>query len=113
MDFQLFDCFSNSSRKLSANQLCLLLIFLNFFSLSFACENPEFSNMANTERTFIMCKPDAVQRGLVGEIIKRFEAKGFKLVGMKFKWVSTRELRIFLHNLSTHRLICEIDHEHC
>jgi nucleoside-diphosphate kinase len=31
----------------------------------------------------IMIKPDGVQRGLVGEIIKRFEAKGFKLVAMK------------------------------
>jgi len=30
-----------------------------------------------------MIKPDGVQRGLVGEIIKRFEAKGFKLVAMK------------------------------
>lgn len=39
------------------------------------------------ERTFIMIKPDGVQRGLVGEIIKRFEAKGFKLVAMKFTWV--------------------------
>ena len=35
------------------------------------------------ERTFIACKPDAVQRKQVGEIIKRFEAKGWKLVGMK------------------------------
>ena len=35
------------------------------------------------ERTFIMLKPDAVQRGLVGEIIARFEKKGFKLAGMK------------------------------
>lgn len=35
------------------------------------------------ERTFIMLKPDAVQRGLVGQIIARFEAKGCKLVGMK------------------------------
>ncbi|XP_055306644.1 nucleoside diphosphate kinase-like [Sitodiplosis mosellana] len=31
-----------------------------------------------------MIKPDAVQRGLVGEIIKRFEMKGFKLIAMKF-----------------------------
>merc|ERR1712012_1289623 len=31
----------------------------------------------------IMIKPDGVQRGLVGEIIKRFEAKGYKLVAMK------------------------------
>ena len=37
----------------------------------------------NKERTFIAVKPDGVQRGIVGEIIKRFEAKGFKLVGLK------------------------------
>ncbi len=36
------------------------------------------------ERTFIMIKPDGVHRGLVGDIIKRFEQKGFKLVAMKF-----------------------------
>jgi nucleoside-diphosphate kinase len=35
------------------------------------------------ERTYIMVKPDGVQRNLVGEIIKRFEAKGFKLVALK------------------------------
>jgi nucleoside-diphosphate kinase len=38
---------------------------------------------APRERSFIMIKPDGVQRGLVGEIISRFEKKGFKLVGMK------------------------------
>lgn len=42
----------------------------------------------NAERTFIMIKPDGVQRGLVAKIIKRFETKGFKLVAMKFVWVS-------------------------
>jgi len=36
-----------------------------------------------TERTFIAVKPDGVQRGLVGEVIKRFEAKGYKLVAIK------------------------------
>ncbi len=35
------------------------------------------------ERSFIMIKPDGVQRGLVGTIISRFETKGFKLVAMK------------------------------
>jgi len=35
------------------------------------------------ERTYIMIKPDGVQRGLVGQIIQRFEAKGFKLQAMK------------------------------
>ncbi|MDJ0578977.1 nucleoside-diphosphate kinase [Crocosphaera sp.] len=43
------------------------------------------------ERTFIMIKPDGVQRGLVGEVIGRFETKGFTLVGLKFMSVS-REL---------------------
>jgi nucleoside-diphosphate kinase len=36
------------------------------------------------ERTFLAIKPDGVQRGLVGEIIHRFETKGFTLVGLKF-----------------------------
>ncbi|AWP17202.1 Nucleoside diphosphate kinase [Scophthalmus maximus] len=35
------------------------------------------------ERTFLAIKPDGVQRGIIGDIIKRFETKGFKLVGMK------------------------------
>jgi len=35
------------------------------------------------ERTFIMVKPDGVQRGLVGDILKRFEQKGFKLVAIR------------------------------
>jgi nucleoside-diphosphate kinase len=37
----------------------------------------------NTERSFIAVKPDGVQRGLIGEIIARFEKRGFKLVGLK------------------------------
>ncbi len=41
------------------------------------------SKMSNAERTYIMIKPDGVQRGLIGNIIKRFEAKGFKLIAMK------------------------------
>ncbi len=40
------------------------------------------------ERTFIMIKPDGVQRGLVGEIISRFERRGLKLVAMQFVHVS-------------------------
>lgn len=38
--------------------------------------------MAN-ERTLVLCKPDAVQRGYVGQIISRFENKGLKIAGMK------------------------------
>jgi len=36
------------------------------------------------ERTFVMAKPDAVQRGLIGEIMTRLEDRGLKLVGAKF-----------------------------
>lgn len=43
------------------------------------------------ERTFIALKPDAVQRGFIGDIITRFERKGFKLAGMKLMQV-TREM---------------------
>lgn len=43
------------------------------------------------ERTFLAVKPDGVQRGLVGNIISRFEAKGYQLVGLKMLKVS-REL---------------------
>lgn len=35
------------------------------------------------EKTLVLIKPDAVQRGLIGEIVSRFEKKGLKLVGMK------------------------------
>ena len=35
------------------------------------------------ERSYIMIKPDGVQRGLIGRIISRFEDKGFRIVGLK------------------------------
>lgn len=41
------------------------------------------------EKTFLMVKPDGVQRNLTGEIIARFEQKGFKLVGAKLMTIST------------------------
>lgn len=37
------------------------------------------------ERTFVMIKPDGVQRGLVGRIVQRIEAKGLKIVAMKMR----------------------------
>ena len=40
------------------------------------------------QRTFVMIKPDGVQRGFIGEIISRFEKKGLKLVAMKMVSVS-------------------------
>ena len=44
-------------------------------------DNDGFFNVMAAERSFIAIKPDGVQRGLVGEILGRFERKGFKLVG--------------------------------
>ncbi|GER71600.1 nucleoside diphosphate kinase [Weizmannia acidilactici] len=41
------------------------------------------------ERTFLMVKPDGVQRQLIGEIVSRFEKKGFRLVGAKLMQIST------------------------
>jgi nucleoside-diphosphate kinase len=43
------------------------------------------------ERTLIIVKPDGVQRGLIGEVISRFERRGLRIIGMKFMKVS-REL---------------------
>ncbi|MBC7809199.1 MAG: nucleoside-diphosphate kinase, partial [Akkermansiaceae bacterium] len=43
------------------------------------------------ERTYIMVKPDGVERRLSGEIIRRFENRGLKLVGLKMV-VPTREV---------------------
>ena len=40
------------------------------------------------EKTFLMVKPDGVQRNLIGEIISRFERKGFQLVGAKLMQIS-------------------------
>ena len=41
------------------------------------------------EKTFLMVKPDGVQRNLIGEIVSRFEKKGFQLVGAKLMQIPT------------------------
>ena len=42
------------------------------------------------EQTFVMIKPDAVQRGLVGQIIARFEAKGLKIKAMRLELADSK-----------------------
>ncbi len=42
------------------------------------------------ERSLIILKPDAIQRGLIGDIITRFERKGIQIVAMKFMKISTQ-----------------------
>merc|ERR1711936_316367 len=63
-------------------------------------QSPKLKMSANNERTFIMLKPDAVHRGLVGDIIKRFEKKGFKLVAMKMMHASEDLLKQHYADLS-------------
>jgi nucleoside-diphosphate kinase len=45
------------------------------------------------ERTLIIAKPDAVQRGLIGEIVSRLESKGLKLIGLKMASLDEAMLR--------------------
>lgn len=74
--------------------LCQFLSFLASGQKIACDDSSNFETMSgNRERTFIMLKPDAVHRGLIGEIIKRFEAKGFKLVAMKMMHVSSENNR--------------------
>lgn len=44
------------------------------------------------QRTLIIIKPDAINRGIAGEILNRFERKGLKIVGMKMKHLVDQEL---------------------
>ncbi len=47
------------------------------------------------EKTLLILKPDAFKRNLVGEIIKRIEMKGFKIVNMKFEFLSREKAEKF------------------
>ncbi|MBI2650158.1 nucleoside-diphosphate kinase [Candidatus Woesearchaeota archaeon] len=42
------------------------------------------------ERSLVIIKPDGVERGLIGEIIKRFENAGMKILGMKMVWIDRK-----------------------
>ncbi|KAH0520621.1 nucleoside diphosphate kinase 3 isoform X1 [Chionomys nivalis] len=65
--------------------ICLVLTILaNLFPAAYSGVN---------ERTFLAVKPDGVQRRLVGEIVRRFERKGFKLVALKLVQASEELLR--------------------
>lgn len=49
--------------------------------------------MRTEERTFIAVKPDGVQRGLIGEVVKRFETKGYKVIGLKMLHVTDEQAK--------------------
>jgi nucleoside-diphosphate kinase len=42
------------------------------------------------ERTLVLIKPDGVERGLIGIIIKRFEQRGLKIIGLKMRWIDKK-----------------------
>ena len=78
---QNFGCSSN----FRSNLLIPCMFARNILKMTHASQPVISINMPdNKERTFIMVKPDGVQRNLCGPIISRFEQKGFKLVAMKF-----------------------------
>ncbi|KAG8969243.1 nucleoside diphosphate kinase [Tulasnella sp. 419] len=59
------------------------------------------SSMANLrERTYIMIKPDGVQRSLVGTIIARFESRGYKLIALKMVHATPEHLEKHYADLS-------------
>jgi len=80
------------------NSLNVLLTFILFASFIHVNESRSgsledlFYLYDINERTLIMLKPDAVQRGLVAEIIKRFEQKGFKLIAMRMIQATEEQL---------------------
>ncbi|GMI96260.1 hypothetical protein like AT4G23900 [Hibiscus trionum] len=57
------------------------------------------AHAAQNERTFIAIKPDGVQRGLIAEIVSRFERKGFKLVAIKIMVPSKEFAQKHYHDL--------------
>ena len=42
------------------------------------------------EKSLVIVKPDGVERGLIGEILKRFENAGLKIIGMKMVWIDKK-----------------------
>jgi len=51
-------------------------------------EEKKGNDVATIERSLVIVKPDAVQRGLIGEVIRRYEQRGLKIAGIKFEVVS-------------------------
>lgn len=56
--------------------------------------------MSSLQKTFILLKPDALQRDLLGEIINRFERKGLKIVGLKLIMLTDELLNVHYAHLS-------------
>jgi len=60
------------------------------------------------EQTFLMVKPDGVQRGLTGEIMKRFENKGFQLVACKLMVITKKQAELHYDELKEKPFFAEL-----
>lgn len=64
--------------------LFIFQLFISFSSqLEQVCSLKTIDSVCREERTLIIVKPDGVQRGLVGQVLQRYEAKGLKLIAIK------------------------------
>ncbi|XP_038063084.1 nucleoside diphosphate kinase B-like [Patiria miniata] len=82
----------------------MLATILAFFSFIYR------GKMSKNERSFIMVKPDGVRRGLIADIIKRFEQKGFTMVAGKITQPSTELVQqhyIDLKDKKFYKGLCE------
>jgi len=50
------------------------------------------NKISKKEKTLVLIKPDGVQRGLIGEIIQRYERSGLKLIGLKIGFAKRKML---------------------
>merc|ERR1712066_1139008 len=71
----------------TSHMVATLLSLLSVFS-----QEVKMADVKQMERSFIAIKPDGVQRGLIGEIVKRFEQRGYKLVAAKLITASKEHL---------------------
>ncbi|XP_075422493.1 nucleoside diphosphate kinase, mitochondrial [Ascaphus truei] len=81
-------------------QRCLLRSWIPVTTIARTrCPSYSTAVHGSLERTLVAVKPDGVQRRLIGDIIKRFEQRGFKLVGMKLLQASEGVLSEHYHDL--------------
>lgn len=62
----------------------------------------------DSQRIFILVKPDGVERGLVGEVLRRIEAKGYKLEDLRFMRAKEEVLRVHYAHLADKPFFPEI-----
>merc|ERR1712238_328405 len=87
------------AKKKNKKKQELMMKFFLVACMFFGLAHGFSMSMNSAERTYIMIKPDGVQRGIVGNIIGRFETKGYKLTAMKTKQASTELLETHYSDL--------------